>query len=48
MNNNIKIGCSGFTGKDWKDNFYPENLPSAEQLAFYSKIFNTVEINSTF
>jgi uncharacterized protein YecE (DUF72 family) len=32
----------------WKGNFYPENLPSKEFLAYYAKRFKTVEVNSTF
>lgn len=42
------IGCSGFSNKDWKGFFYPDNLPSNDYLAFYAQHFNSVEINSTF
>lgn len=48
MKNKIYIGCSGFSGRDWKGFFYPEDLPSKEQLTYYSSKFSTVEINSTF
>lgn len=48
MKNKIYVGCSGFTGRDWKGIFYPEELPGKEQLTFYSTKFNAVEINSTF
>ncbi len=42
------IGCSGFYYRDWKNKFYPEDLPQQHWLQYYSKIFNTVEINATF
>lgn len=42
------IGCSGFSNKDWKGFFYPDNLSSKDYLTFYAENFNSVEINSTF
>lgn len=48
MKNKIYIGCSGFSNRDWKGFFFPNDLPSKEQLNFYATQFNTVEINSTF
>jgi uncharacterized protein YecE (DUF72 family) len=42
------IGCSGYYYPAWKNNFYPEGLPSKEWLTYYSSVFNTVEINATF
>ncbi|MBW8359001.1 MAG: DUF72 domain-containing protein [Weeksellaceae bacterium] len=48
MKNKIFIGCSGFSNRDWKGFFFPEDLPSREQFTFYSGKFNAVEINSTF
>lgn len=48
MKHKLYIGCSGFTNRDWKGFFFPEELPSKEQLNFYSTQFNSVEINSTF
>lgn len=48
MKNKIYIGCSGFSNRDWKGFFFPEDLPSKDQLNYYSSQFNSVEINSTF
>ena len=48
MKSRIYIGCSGFSNRDWKGFFFPEELPPKEQLNFYSTQLNTVEINSTF
>lgn len=42
------IGTSGFYYNDWKDTFYPEDLAKKDWLPFYSKHFETVEINNTF
>jgi uncharacterized protein YecE (DUF72 family) len=44
----IYIGTSGFSYKDWVGEFYPAGLPSREWLSFYSREFNTCEINSTY
>lgn len=44
----IFIGTSGFSYDDWKGNFYPDGVESMDYLYFYSKSFNTVEINFTY
>ncbi|MEH6407962.1 MAG: DUF72 domain-containing protein [Leeuwenhoekiella sp.] len=44
----VYIGCSGYSYRDWKGKFYPEQLPTKDWLTFYSTVFNTVEINYTF
>ena len=44
----IYTGTSGWQYYHWKVKFYPENLPSKDFLRFYSKYFNTVEINTSF
>jgi len=41
----ILLGCSGWHYKDWVGPFYREE---AESLSTYSRIFKTVEIDSTF
>ncbi len=42
------IGCSGYFYWNWKGKFYPSELKPSQWFDYYSKIFNTVEINSTF
>ncbi|HEX7251276.1 MAG TPA: DUF72 domain-containing protein [Thermoanaerobaculia bacterium] len=42
------VGTSGFSYKEWKGSFYPEDLPASEMLRFYSARLPTVEINNTF
>jgi uncharacterized protein YecE (DUF72 family) len=51
----ILIGTSGFGYSDWqarqqktKIPFYPSNLNENQRLAWYSEIFDTVEINTSF
>lgn len=41
-------GTSGYSYKEWKGVFYPEDLPDREMLKFYSEHLPTVEINNTF
>lgn len=48
MAGKIYIGTSGWSYKDWKGIFYDEKLKSSDYLAFYSKSFNTTEINTSF
>ena len=42
------IGTSGWYYEHWRGLFYPEELPKVEWLEFYSRHFNTVEINNSF
>jgi uncharacterized protein YecE (DUF72 family) len=46
----IKLYCgtSGFAYPSWKPGFYPEKLPSAKFLSYYSTRLNAVEINYTY
>jgi len=44
----VRIGTSGYSYKEWKGNFYPDDLPAAKMLEFYASRFGTVEINATF
>lgn len=45
---NWYIGTMGFSYSDWIDVCYPSGISSQKYLAFYSRIFNSVEIDSTF
>jgi uncharacterized protein YecE (DUF72 family) len=44
----VYIGTSGWQYYHWKGKFYPENLTSKDFLKFYSRYFNTVEVNTSF
>jgi uncharacterized protein YecE (DUF72 family) len=48
MTCDIRIGTSGFHYKHWKGPFYPEKMPAAAMLAFYTQHFDTVELNNSF
>jgi uncharacterized protein YecE (DUF72 family) len=45
---NLYIGTSGYSYKEWKGTFYPNDLPDKQMLRFYGERFRTVEINNTF
>jgi uncharacterized protein YecE (DUF72 family) len=42
------VGTSGFSYKEWKGPFYPEDLSNEGMLAYYGERLNAVEINNTF
>jgi len=44
----ILIGTSGWQYDSWKKRFYPPKLKENKKLEFYSREFNTVEINYSF
>src|SRR6187402_780942 len=44
----LLAGASGYSFKEWKGTFYPEDLKPDAMLAFYSERLPTVEINNTF
>jgi len=44
----LRIGCSGWSYKDWVGPFYPKELQPRDYLKHYSRIFNCVEIDSSF
>src|SRR5215475_14589775 len=45
---NFYVGTSGYSYKEWKGTFYPEDLPDKAMLRFYGERFRSVEINNTF
>ena len=45
---NLRIGCSGWSYKDWQGIFYPKGLAAKDYLSYYAKVFNCVEIDSSF
>jgi uncharacterized protein YecE (DUF72 family) len=45
---NLHVGTSGFSYKEWKGTFYPEDLPAKEMLKYYASRLPAVEINNTF
>jgi len=48
MRTRLHIGCSGWIYRHWKHKFYPSDLPQRDWFEYYSSVFDTVELNSTF
>ena len=44
----LRVGTSGWQYKHWKGRFYPKDLPTARWLEYYTRIFDTVELNNPF
>jgi uncharacterized protein YecE (DUF72 family) len=44
----VLVGTSGYSSKEWKGTFYPEDLKAAGMLHYYAERLGTVEINNTF
>ncbi|MGC2359921.1 MAG: DUF72 domain-containing protein [Thermoplasmata archaeon] len=42
------MGCSGWAYEDWVGPFYPPGTPAGDFLAAYSRVFRTVEVDSSF
>jgi len=53
-NHKIKIGCQGWNYEDWTTKadgmtvFYPRGTRSNQMLETYAKVFDTIEVDSTF
>ena len=44
----ILTGTSGWSYEGWKDVFYPDSIRPDRYLEYYSSLYSTVEIDSTF
>ena len=44
----IRLGTQGFSYSDWVGVFYPPESKPADYLRFYSQVFDTVELDTTF
>ncbi|HSE11036.1 MAG TPA: DUF72 domain-containing protein [Rudaea sp.] len=42
------VGASGYSYKEWKGSFYPQDMKPEGMLAWYAERLPTVEINNTF
>ncbi len=43
-----RIGCSGWSYRDWRGVVYPDQLPQSRWFEHYATLFDTVELNNTF
>ncbi len=44
----LRVGTSGYSYKEWKGSFYPQDLAADQMLRFYATKLPAVEINNTF
>ena len=44
----VMIGTSGWQYRDWRERFYPKNVPQKRWLEHYAERFATVESNNAF
>jgi uncharacterized protein YecE (DUF72 family) len=42
------LGTMGFSYVDWKGVFYPSGVPARDYLTYYGRVFNAVEMDTTF
>jgi uncharacterized protein YecE (DUF72 family) len=42
------VGCSGWSYKHWRNDFYPKGLPASKWFDHYAGVFDTVELNNSF
>ena len=48
MSAHVRLGTQGWSYDDWKGVFYPPGAKQEDRLPFYSEIFDTVELDTTF
>lgn len=44
----VRVGLSGWSYREWRGSFYPEDLPSGSELAYAAQAFDTLEVNRSF
>ena len=48
MTAEVRVGTSGYHFKDWVGTVYPKGLPPSEFLPYYARMFDCVEVNTSF
>ena len=43
-----RVGCSGWSYRDWRNLVYPAALTPKGWFGYYTLLFDTVELNTTF
>ena len=44
----LYVGTSGFSYKEWKGSFYPQQISASEMLSYYASRLPAVELNNTY
>lgn len=48
MDSRVRVGCSSWTSDAWWGRVYPRGLADGERLSVYARLFDTVEVDSTY
>jgi uncharacterized protein YecE (DUF72 family) len=48
MADRVRVGCSSWTSEAWWGKVYPQGLPDGQRLLSYSRLYDTVEVDSTY
>jgi uncharacterized protein YecE (DUF72 family) len=48
MGAEVRIGCSSWTSDAWWGRVYPTGIADGERLSHYARLFDTVEVDSTY
>jgi uncharacterized protein YecE (DUF72 family) len=48
MTGTVRIGCSGWIYRHWRELFYPKGMAQHRWFAHYAETFSTVELNTSF
>jgi uncharacterized protein YecE (DUF72 family) len=48
MGMELRVGCSSWTSDAWSGRIYPRGLPDGERLSVYARLFDTVEVDSSY
>jgi uncharacterized protein YecE (DUF72 family) len=48
MTGTVRIGCSGWIYRHWRELFYPKGMAQHRWFAHYADTFSTVELNTSF
>lgn len=44
----LRVGCSSWTSEAWWDRLYLRTISDGERLGWYARLFDTVEVDSTY
>jgi uncharacterized protein YecE (DUF72 family) len=44
----VYVGIGGWVFDEWRDNFYPKNLPRKRELEYASRHLTAIEVNGTY
>jgi uncharacterized protein YecE (DUF72 family) len=48
MTPSVRVGCSSWTSEAWWGRVYPKGIADGERLTVYARLFDTVEVDSTY